>query len=62
MTKPKTTEKPTTKSLDIFVGKWLIGSQHALIVTQKTTKSLTLEHGGVSLGKHFGVMHERKPS
>lgn len=63
MTKPTPIDKkPATKSLDIFVGKWLIGSVHALHVTHKTAKSVTLEHGGVSMGKHFGRMHEHKPS
>lgn len=54
--------KPAKKNLDGYGGQWLKGSQCALIVTAKTAKSLTLEYSGVSLGKHFGVMHERKPS
>ena len=55
-------KNPSTKSLGIFAGRWLMGSQCTLIVTHKTPKSITLEHGGVSLGKHFGEVHERKPS
>lgn len=48
-------EKATAKkSLDFFAGKWLIGCKCALIVTHKTSKSVTLEYAGVSLGKHFG--------
>jgi len=55
-------KNPSTKSLDIFAGEWLIGSQCPLTVIHKTAKSVTLELGGVSLGKHFGEVHERKPS
>lgn len=63
MTTKKTTDQKTaTKGADTFAGKWLIGSQCALIVTHKTAKSVTLEYAGVSLGKHFGEMHEHKPS
>ena len=63
MTKPKTTDKkPTTQRLTFFAGKWLIGCEHTLIVTHETSKSVTLEYAGVSLGKHFGELHEYKPS
>jgi len=58
----KVTKIPTTKSLNYVAGKWLRGCKHELIVTDKTPKSITLEYSGVSLGKHFGEMHEHKPS
>ncbi len=63
MTKKKTTtEKPTTKMFNPYAGVWLRGSRQSLMVTDRTSKSVTLEVGGVSLGKHFGEVHEHKPS
>lgn len=55
-------KKPPNPKLELYAGIWLVGSKRALKVTRTTPKSLTLEHGGVSLGKHFGELHERKPS
>jgi hypothetical protein len=63
MTKPKTTaRKPSTKLFNPYAGMWLLGSKHPLMVTARTSKSVTLKYGGVSMGKHFGEMHEHKPS
>ena len=63
MTTKKTTAKKSTANLfNPYAGMWLLGSKHPLMVTHRTSKSVTLKYGGVSLGKHFGEMHEHKPS
>ena len=60
----KLTKTPDKKSEEVYAGVWMRGCQHALIITRSTPKSVTLEVGGVSLGKHFGEVkiRERKPS
>jgi len=55
-------KKSTTKMFNPYAGMWILGSTKPLRVTAKTSKSVTLEYGGVSMGKHFGEMHEHKPS
>jgi len=57
----KVTKMPI-KKLKFDAGVWLKGSKNVLLVTSTTPKSITLEHGGVSMGKHFGGFHEHKPS
>jgi len=58
----KSTQKKKAP-LTFYGGDFLVGSKLGLIVTDRTTKSITLSYGGVSLGKHFGkVTNEHQPS
>jgi len=59
----KPTKNSSKKNMVPVSGMWLLGSKTYLKVTSHTAKSVTLEVGGVSLGKHFGeILNERKPS
>lgn len=63
MAELESAKKSTKKYPPNYAGIFILGSENPLILTHQTPKSVTLEVGRVSLGKHFGkVLREHKPS